>query len=207
MIISPARITGDPYKFLNARDHSFVCSPDFVNVQKTGTCPGYQSMDPRTVDSPRAIRTTFDRPPLQSRNTQPLDNLYRDPGLHTGFYRSYQDIHGGNIFYYTDAEQADPYSTDPYVLTSYTLPEIEIDPMGGLSPIYQKVPMLKNNRYASPYTFDQDQMQFREDLMSLQSRQINKSDYLMYNMFHQPSQFSQNITQSRFVKKNGSFIN
>lgn len=201
-MISPFTVSGNPYSFLNARDHSLSCGDDFVYKKNTGAGPGYQSMDPRTFDSPRAIRLVLDRPPLQSRNTQPQERMYTDPGNQTGFYRDYRDIRGGNIFYYTDLDQADPYGIDPYTITSYNIPEVQVDPMGGLTPVYQKVPVFKNNRNLSAYTSDQDQMQFREDLMALQSRKINQSDYLFYNLYRNPDQFAdafdKDYLQARF---------
>jgi len=186
-MISPQHIEGCPYTYLNEKGHSLVYSQDFVFNPNTGTCPGYQSMDPRTVDAPRGIRTTYDTPPLYSKNTQPLQHMYTSPGAHTGYYPSYEAIKNGSILYYTDRELADPYGTDPYALTSYVFPQMEIDPMGAYRPVYQKVPVFKNNRNSSGYTFDQDQMQFREDLMSLQSRKINESDYQYFQLFNDPS--------------------
>ena len=143
-------------------------------------------MDPRTVDAPRGMRLTLDRPPFYSKNTQPLSDLYTEEGNKTGFYRGYEDIRGGDIFYYTDAELAEPYRPPMYILPSYTIPNMEIDPMGAFRPIYEKIPVFQNNRASSGYTFDQDQLQFREDLMSLQSQKINESDYLMYHFFRNP---------------------
>lgn len=194
-MISPEIVRGNNYTFLNERGHSFVCGKDFVYNPRTGTCPGYQSMDPRTVDSPRAIRTVYDRPPLFSKNTQPLQNLYSSPGAHTGFYPSYMAIKNGNLFYYTDRDIAEPYGTDPYTLTSYTIPQIEIDPMGAYRPIYQKVPIFQNNRNSSQYTFDQDQMQFREDLMALQSRKINESDFQTFQLYNDPKTYFHNSAE------------
>ena len=191
-MISPEVVEGNTITFLNEKGHSFVCGQDFVYNPRTGTCPGYQSMDPRTFDSPRAIRTTYDRPPLFSKNTQPLQNLYTSPGAHTGFYPSYQAIKNGDLFYYTDRDVAEPYGLDPYTLTSYTIPQIEIDPMGAYRPLYQKVPVFQNNRNVAQYTFDQDQMQFREDLMALQSRKINESDFAMFQLYNDPQTYFKN---------------
>lgn len=188
-MISPMIVDGNPYFYLNEKGHSLVCARDFVPMSDTGTCKGYQSMDPRTVDAPRAIRTTYDRPPLYSKNTQPIENLYTDRGARTGFYKDYRDIKTGNIFYYTDADQADPYGIDPYTLTSFTQPQIDVDPMGAYLPVYQKIPVFQNNRNSFEYTFDQDQAQFREDIMALQSRQINRSDFQFYHLFQNPKQY------------------
>jgi len=149
-------------------------------------------MDPRTVDAPRAIRTTFDRPVLTSKNIDPLQDVYTSPGSSTGFYPSYAAIKSGDVYYYTDRELASPYGTVPYTLTSYTIPQMEVDPMGAFRPIYQKVPVFKNNRNSAQYTFDQDQMQFREDLMALQSRKMNESDFSRFQLYNDPHAYFHN---------------
>jgi hypothetical protein len=118
--------------------------------------------------------------------------MYTSPGASTGFYPSYQAIKNGNLFYYTDRDIAEPYGIDPYTLTSYTIPQMEVDPMGAYRPIHQKVPIFKNNRNSSQYTFDQDQMQFREDLMALQSRKMNESDFSMFQLYNDPKTYFHN---------------
>jgi len=182
--ITPPIPTEDRFFFLNASSSSLQKARDFVPTRDQGIS-GYQSMDPRTFDSPRAMRLVLDRPPVFSSGTEPLsaDALYHTPGNSTGFYRDYTDIRGGDILYYIDQNQADPYGGEPYTLTSKTLPQIQVDPMGAFRPVYQKIPVYQNQRNSSLYTFDQDQMQFREDLMSLQSRKRNSHDAQMYRFF------------------------
>lgn len=170
------------YLFLNERGHSLICAKDFVYTDRTPTCQGFQSMDPRTFDSPRNDRLVLDRPPIFSRDTQPQKHMYEAPGGQTGFYPGgYQDMRNGSIFYYIDRDFTNPYQETPYTLPCRVLPQIEIDPMGAFRPIYQRIPLFQNNRSASAYTFDQDQIEFREDLMALQSRKINESDYQLYH--------------------------
>ena len=54
--------------------------------------------------------------------------------------------------------------------------------MGSLKPQYIREP-ITNTKYISDYSFDQDQISFREDIMSLQMRIPNQQDYnkFIYN--------------------------
>lgn len=161
-----------------------IFAPDFVR----GSNHLYTSMDPRTIDVPRNTRIAYDRPPYQTPNTQPLQHLYTSQGSHTGYYPRYQDIHAGQILYYTDLSIADPYGNPVYVIPSYSIPTLLQDPMGALRPYYEKVPVLQDNFSLSEYSFDRDQMQFREDLMAKQSEKMNSNDWQMYQLFENAPQ-------------------
>lgn len=178
-----------PYTCLtNTSKTSLTCqqNDDFIPVSPNG----YTSMDPRLYDSPRSIRTVLDRPPLRTRNVDPLRSMYTDENnVQTGFYNSYSDIMGGDFVYYTDMDIAAPYFSPVYTNMSDVVPQIQIDPMGAYRPIYQRIPVLHNNRITSPYTFDQDQISFREDLMALQSRKINESIFDTYQLFSNPQTY------------------
>lgn len=152
----------------------------------------YVSPDPRTIDVLRNMRIPFDDPPYQTPNTQPQEHIYSSLGSHTGFYPDYSDIYAGQIRYYTDIQNADPYGTPPYVIPSTVIPTILQDPMGGLRPYYEKIPLFQNNNFLSEYTFDQDQMQFREDIMSKQQQKINSQKWDTYQLFHKPNKYFRN---------------
>lgn len=184
------------YHYLNglagmeyARD--FFQPPDSVS---TCTCNSdsthYTSFDPRLIDAPRAIRTILDRPALQTQGTQPLTNMFDQCGPTAGtFYPNYSKVDGGQILYYTDLDNDTPYDSNVFVIDSKIQPYIFQDPMGALRPYYDKIPLLKNDRNHAQYTFDRDQMAFREDIMALQSRQQLYSQYGAYHMYFQnPSQ-------------------
>lgn len=146
----------------------------------------YTSQDPRTIDVTRNMRILYDRPPLQTRNTQPLQHLYTDPSPRTGFYPDYQDIHAGQIMYYTDAATADPYGNPPYVIPSTMVPTLLQDPMGGLHPYYEKIPLFQKNNHLFEYSFDQDTLGFREDIMSKQQEKRYSRDWNTFQLFHNP---------------------
>lgn len=171
------------YHQLNVKNFSLACAEDFHKVHTPDGLSGYQTMDPRTYDSPRAQRLIFDRPALYSRNTQPQKNLYGPSPIRTGYYPSYQSIKGGQYVYYTDKSIDVPYSSPDYINQAYMQPTVFVDPMGSSQTIYERIPVFKNNRNTSDYTFDQDQMEFREDLMAKQSETMNKNDYGTYYLY------------------------
>lgn len=149
----------------------------------------FTSQDPRTIDVTRNMRILYDRPPLQTKNTQPLDHLYTGYGARTGFYPDYTNINAGQIMYYTDAATADPYGTPPYAIPSQVTPTIFQDPMGGLHPYYQKVPLMENNNYLYEYSSDQDIVGFREDIMSKQQEKRYSRDWGTFQLFNDPQKY------------------
>jgi len=152
----------------NARDF-FYTSADET------TCT---SNDPRLYDPIRNIRLELDRPPLQTKNTQPLQNIYDCKNkIQPQFYNGYSSIVPGDIQYWLDPDQSQLYNQPVYVIKSAVVPFIFQDPMGALKPQYDKIPLFTNQANIAEYSFDQDQMSFREDLMARQSRVINQSDF------------------------------
>jgi hypothetical protein len=167
-------------QYLNNKDFSLVESPTFFR-----TPLGYESMDPRTFDSPRAQRLALNRPPIQTKNTDPLTDIYTKEntfGVYAGVYPDYASIKGGNIIYKIFPGDG-PYMSPLYVLPSEVTPTIYTDPMESKPTIYVKRRMFEKNNNLFPYTFDQDQIQFREDIMSRQSRNNNKNSYDLYQKF------------------------
>ena len=144
----------------------------------------YTSLDPRLYDPVRNIRMTLDRPPYQPKNVQPLQNLYTDCDVDKitpkPYVEGYPSIYGGDVWYYLDPTNCLPYDNPNYVMRSAVVPTVFQDPMGATKPHYERVPLFQNNNNVAPYTFDQDQMSFREDLMSRQSAKMNQQDYSYY---------------------------
>jgi hypothetical protein len=168
------------------KDFDLIRSKDFESVNDDDL-KGYKSMDPRTYSAPRSQRLILDEPPLQVRNTQPLNNIYTDENIKgincSGYYKNYENIKGGNIYYYIDVGNDIPYAGPEYIIPCYVEPTIYTTPMGVKYPVYNREPIFKNNRNLFNYTFDQDQCGFREDIMSIQSRTINQNSYGTYNLF------------------------
>lgn len=180
----PSPTLSTTYSFINKADLEYA--PDFFVSE--GSCCGhphttYTSFDPRLRDTARNIQTTLDTPVLQPRGVQPLNapttNTMRSPR----FYSSYSDIDAGQIVYYSDPSMGEAYADPIYVIQAENYPEVFVDPMGAYKPQYNRIPLTRHNRNVSEYTFDQDQMEFREDLISRQSRLINQMDPQMYNYY------------------------
>jgi hypothetical protein len=161
-------------------------SPDFVRVPG-----GYSSADPRLLDSPRDQRLVLDSPPRVSAGTRPQAGLYTTVGNRAGFYPGgYETIGGGDILYYTDLDSGLVLSTPPYVIPAHVVPSVLRDPMGSLKPYYTRVPLLAKNTALFEYTSDQDQCEFREDLMNLRSSKINTSDFNYFQAFNDPARYA-----------------
>lgn len=97
--------------------------------------------------------------------------------IKTQQYDSYHDIDGGQLTYYIDDYLTQAYFSPNYQIRSSIRPRVFVDPMGSLKPEYHRKPITKTASYLSDYTFDQDQMGFREDIMSLQSRKRDQQDF------------------------------
>ena len=145
----------------------------------------YASMDPRTIDVTRNMRLVFDAPPFESPDTQPLKKIYSNPGYKTG----YNVFNAGSVRYYTDVDVADPYGTPPYVIPSEVIPTLFKDPMGGLHAYYEKVPLAQKSSDLFDYSFDQDQINWREDLMSKQQEKENSHQWDVFQLYHNPQKY------------------
>lgn len=156
-----------------ARDFFRTCDND----------SGAHSLDPRLIDPVRNIHMVLDRPPYQPRNVQPLQNMYGDcenrivPKIYSNGYES---IYPGDIQYYIDPTQSVIYDNPEYALQQAVVPFVFQDPMGALKPQYDRVPLFKNNQNISDYTFDQDQISFREDMITRLQRKMNQTDYQIF---------------------------
>jgi hypothetical protein len=171
-------ITNTEYIFLN-RERDIENARDFF-VSDRGEV---RSLDPRLIDPVRNIRMALDRPPYQPRNVQPLQNMYSDckdriaPRVYT---QGYESIYPGDIQYYIDPSQAQAYDNPEYAVQQAVVPFVFQDPMGALKPQYDRVPLYKNNQNISDYTFDQDQIGFREDMITRLQRTMNQTDYQLF---------------------------
>jgi len=145
----------------------------------------FESPDPRTMDVIRNMRIALDAPPLQTVGTQPSVDVYSSSNdtVHTGFYKNYSDIHSGSIVYYTDKDTAFPYTSPTFILPADVSPSVLQDPMGGLHPYYERIPRPDATAAISEYSFDRDQMAFREDIMALQQQKRNSRKWETYKYF------------------------
>lgn len=179
--------TSEDHVVLN-KDLDLVHAPDFYQVTAgvgIGEKPfhGYASKDPRLADVLRNDTLVLDRPPFQPAHVQPLCRSDSDSGVAptASVFPSYENITGGNIQYYTDASISEAFYPPMYQIPSRVQSSIFKDPMGSLKAYYEKIPVLRRNTMLSEYSFDQDQMSFREDIMSRQQSLMDRTDYQKFH--------------------------
>jgi len=159
---------------------------DFTRVKCSGKqgCPKvqYASTDPRLISVPHSGQVlTLDRPPVDS--TPVLADVATDKSLN-GYgqhYQSYADVNGGDIMYYINKEQQDPFFSPNFTTSARAYGTMYKDPMGAMKPQYDREPLKCNNpldtqneNYDGGLSFIQDTMNHRQDLMALQSRKRNQ---------------------------------
>lgn len=185
---SEERSVAPDYRVLNP-SIDLVGSPDFFpvaptqyGVQEPG---GWTSYDPRLIDTARrGDRLLLDAPVRQPANVQPLGSVYTSSPETlplAGPVAGYSSLRGGNNVYYLSRELMYPYTEPLYEIRSFVTPFVFQDPMGSRKPYYLRSPLSSSPRYLSNYTFDQDQMSFREDIMSRQSERMNRTDIQLYD--------------------------
>lgn len=170
---------------LNRKNFQLVESNDFEKTTTPNGVTGYLTMDPRTFDSPRAQYMVLDKPALKVKNTQPLNDIYskENNSVRPGFYKGYQDIRGGSIIYYEDLNNDLPYCAPVFTIQSYMKPSIMDDPMNSTKSYYQRISIPSAVNEISEYSFDRDQMEFREDLISKQQEIFYRNTYTPYNYY------------------------
>ena len=148
-------------------------SQDFCEIGKTGI---WASHDPRLRLSVTGQHIGLDRAPYTTNVTS--KNMY-DSNLNNfgQKYKSYSDIKGGQIQYYTDKHLQDTFFEPLFVSKSRVTNSTFIDPMGGSKAQYDKDVSLTDNKHISEYSFDRDQIAFRENLMASQMSKMNESDW------------------------------
>jgi hypothetical protein len=151
------------------------------------SCPRkqYASMDPRLVSASHSGQVlTLNLPPITS-DTK-LETLLHDTSLdkYGQGYRDYTDVNAGQIMYYVDKEQEDPYYTPNFVTSATATGVLYQDPMGAMKPRYNRKPLTddnpigsERNNYEGGLSWIQDSLSHRQDLMSLQMRKRNQERY------------------------------
>jgi len=145
----------------------------------------FTSLDPRLIDVMRGYRQDLNVPAFDGT----LLSTDRDvpTSICPRYYDSYKNIHGGQVFYYKDDYLTQPYFSPNFQLRTRVEPSVFQDPMGSLKPQYTRIPSPQSYGYISDYTFDQDQLGYREDLMSLQMRKMNQNNWSIYSNSNETS--------------------
>jgi hypothetical protein len=163
-------------------NEKFGLNPDIQFFKyDEGTCgQGEQYFSPddaRLIDPRRNLRMFLDKPPYNS--NVPIEEIYTDKVYeHPQFYKDYSQIHSGQIQYYYDKTNKEPYSTPNYVLTSKVQYNMFKDPMDSVKPEYVREPVLFTNKVVSKDRSTQDTLTFREDMVERLSRINNQRDYV-----------------------------
>lgn len=146
------------------------------------TCGFTRKWDGRLVDSARNMKIGLDAPPYEG-DIGELKNVYSKKlkNIKTGYYNSYEDINSGQIKYYSNSEFAGnfPKRTGNWILRSNEDYKIYKDPMDGVEIQVDRQPLTEGMK--ADYLCSQDFLKYsisqREDLMALQSHQLNKNRF------------------------------
>ena len=163
----------DNSSYLTLNQNQLRFASDFYPTSQ-GT---FTSLDPRLIDPVRGIRMTLNAPVFDG--TLPAADRYDSSDIGTQTYRQYEDIHGGQVFYYLDGYMTQPYASPNFQLRVKVEPDVFQDPMGALKPEYVRTP-IADAAYISGYRNDQDELSHREDMMALQMRPQNRRDWQLY---------------------------
>ena len=163
---------------------------DYVKVDSDcGNGTGYISGNPLTYDAPRAIRSVFDRPNYTGKvnvSNTCSDEIYKP--MYDAYgkqkYDKYSDINTGSIQYYVDRNDTTPYTSPNFTANSIVKSRFFIDPNGNTLPTYdrQNLQECSSNQnkdcvYPNCLSDTNDQLVFREDIMSRQMRKMNQENW------------------------------
>ena len=173
---------------LNPQALSQKRAPHFYEINgKIAGCPSKQfgSRDPRLISAGHMGQVqTLDKIPSTSEIT--FGQLLTDKRLdkYGQNYKTYSDINAGDVTYYVDKEDSDPYFTPNFVTTAKTTGVLYQDPMGAMKPQYIREPITDDNpignkrdNYEGCLSWMQDSLSHRQDLTSLQMRKMNQQRY------------------------------
>lgn len=178
---------GFDIKVLNPK-FGLVYAPEFFQVGKEcqgNICDGnggYTTFfDSRVKDPFRGITTILDRPPLQARDR----GTYNNPDVYgkdydkirPQTYGDYSQINNGQLMYYYDQNEADPYFSPNFVRRTNVDYVLFKDPMGAIKPEYLRHPFNFTNNNLGADSYTKDTLDFREDIMERQMRVRNQQRY------------------------------
>lgn len=130
--------------------------------------------DARMVDQ-RGLRLELDQPAKVG--AVHMDDVYKiDNSGYGGVYATYGCINNGNIAYYVDPSDSQPFYDPVYTLSSTVTKRVLLDPMTNPKPDYSKRLDSTLNSVVNDQ-FARDQLSFREDLMSRQQNLYNRTSW------------------------------
>jgi hypothetical protein len=130
----------------------------------------FVSMNPKTMDAPRAIRMKLDRP--STTGSVPLPLIYTDPNLDN--YTPY-NVNNGQIIYYIDNSIKDPFYRPVYDIPFETEMVQYTDPMTSEKPHYVLSHKNEDVYNYSSLSFINDTSFHRENLIAAQQSKYNQT--------------------------------
>ena len=112
-----------------------------------------------------------------------LDRIYTDDSFkqHKTGFKNYKDIEGGDILYYVDKRNEEPFYSPVFSSDFNTTSVMYKDPMGGMRPQYIRHPNKDTNKITGRKSFDyslswiEDSNETREDILSRQIQKLNQN--------------------------------
>jgi hypothetical protein len=173
--------TNSEYIYLNER--GVLPSPwfkpgkgiDNINVEKS------VKSDARLNDAARNYVQELDIKPIQVYYNLINDNVSHNPHL-KGYgknYKSYSTVTGGQIQYYLDTQETQPFPRPIYAATTNAVGYMFKDPMDAIKPQFEKAYADKS---LTSLSWLDDSCAQRDDITALQQRKHNEQKYeLVYN--------------------------
>jgi hypothetical protein len=146
-------------------------------------CTGnvYIRDDPRPMNYATKQALPLNRPPFNGSLPLQMSEIYNPELDKVGKpAKNYSDLYGGDITYYVDEQFTKSLYEPLFTIRSNTSKELYIDPMGSKKPHYGREPLTVNHRNISDYSFDRDQMAFREDILQSNMAQMNQRNWSMW---------------------------
>lgn len=159
--------------------------PDYkIQTNGVGGKGYFYPFDGRVVDNVRGIRTILDQPAAVGNVDMDLVGTF-DNSNYAANYHTYGDIRNGQIGYYVDPSQSQPFEYPVFTLSSNVDKVIRKDPMDSIKPEYILTPVSTTLYNVSKDQETRDTLSFREDIMSRQQNLYNRTSW--QNRWIQPT--------------------
>lgn len=169
-------IDNSTYKFLNKRGAER--SPYFEK-DSNGAMMSMKA-DARLYDARHSYFMQLDTAPEQVVYDQINDNISGNPKL-TGYgknYKGYSTVTGGQIQYYVDKQQSEPFYSPVYGTKARSIGTTYRDPMDSVKPHYDReYPAYGEFKDGTCLSFLDDTTKFRDDIISRQQRVHNQQKF------------------------------
>ena len=176
------------YHILNPKSVQNKYSKDFDKISVDGKCVYVTSTPDGSVKSNmhNGQNTLVDVPYRDSGiYLNEMGRIYTDKSLDkykTG-YTNYNEIMGGDIFYYVNKQNEDPFFSPVFSSNSdyNTTSVMYKDPMGGLKPQYIRHSNKQSNKINDRNSFEyslswiEDSNEYREDLLAMRIQKLNEN--------------------------------